>query len=499
MKATPATLVQITGRGTEGDSVYRAHQPAEALARMGAEVYEIDFLSRHRDEAALAADLLLVYQSIDIEIFRVLHLRRLLGKPSFCEINDYFFDVQPWNPVHGSWSNPRHQNVLIHLMARSDALQVSSPGLADRFARYNPRIGIFPNHIARLPAPPAERSDREMTLGWGGSAGHLKDVERVAPALAGWIGRNPGTQLAVMGDPVFEKVFAGVPTGRLRFERGGSLQHYLQFLDTLDVGIAPLLPTEYNRCRSDVKFLEYASHGAVPVMQRLDPYMSVVRHGETGLLFDGEAQLIKCLDALAASPSLRGRLARTAFDYVRRERLLDRHIGERWDFYQAHAMRVAHARPQNRETPGPLRQAAAMPLQSLPGLEKAAERHFRLGLETPAERKFEQGLQASNEGDLPGAMAAFAETVRLAPDFYQAHYYLGRCFWRQGRVAEAERAYRTAARINPLYSRPLSGLSQLYGRMAAEYERRSAELNPPLPPQGVRNSKIGGTRDGSPE
>lgn len=56
------------------------------------------------------------------------------------------------------------------------------------------------------------------------------------------------------------------------FYPAGCLVNYLSWLDHLHIGIASLLPTEYNRCRSDVKFLEYASHSVAPLLQDLDPY-----------------------------------------------------------------------------------------------------------------------------------------------------------------------------------------------------------------------------------
>src|SRR5262245_14062303 len=153
------TVVQIGALSVDGDGMYRVHEPAAALAELdGVEVYNVHYLSRWRDEAAVAADVLVVYFTIDIELFRVFHQRRRLGKATFCEINDYFLDVPPWNPVHASWSNPRRQHYLVNLMARSDAVQVSSPPLAEHFYSHNPHIQVFPNHIARLPRF-APRSD----------------------------------------------------------------------------------------------------------------------------------------------------------------------------------------------------------------------------------------------------------------------------------------------------------------------------------------------------
>ena len=55
------------------------------------------------------------------------------------------------------------------------------------------------------------------------------------------------------------------------------LDHYRSWLNSLHIGLAPLLPTDYNRCRSDVKFLDYAAAGAVAMLQNEAPYQAGLR------------------------------------------------------------------------------------------------------------------------------------------------------------------------------------------------------------------------------
>jgi len=39
-----------------------------------------------------------------------------------------------------------------------------------------------------------------------------------------------------------------------------------------DIGVAPLVDSEFNRLKSDIKLLEYLALGIAPVMSNLDPY-----------------------------------------------------------------------------------------------------------------------------------------------------------------------------------------------------------------------------------
>jgi hypothetical protein len=78
----PLRLVLVGGMGSIGDNLYRLHQPAAALAQLeGVEVFEVHPQARHHDSAVLAADLVVFTMTLDVEVFRLIHQRRQLGRP----------------------------------------------------------------------------------------------------------------------------------------------------------------------------------------------------------------------------------------------------------------------------------------------------------------------------------------------------------------------------------------------------------------------------------
>lgn len=90
--------------GTMGaivDNPSRHHQPAAALAALlRVAVFKVHPQPRHHDAAVLAADVVVSTMPLDVEVFRLIHNRRLLGRPSRCELNDDLPDVQTWNRAH---------------------------------------------------------------------------------------------------------------------------------------------------------------------------------------------------------------------------------------------------------------------------------------------------------------------------------------------------------------------------------------------------------------
>jgi len=487
----PLHLVLVGGMGSIGDNLYRLHQPAAALAQLpDVEVVEVHPQARHHDAAVLAADVVVFTMTLDVEVFRLIHQRRQLGRPSLCEVNDYLPDVQAWNPAHASWSDRRALFCFDQLIRRCDATQVTTEALGQRLADRARRIDVMPNQLEELPplrafpAPAPPSAERPLMIGWGGSFGHREDLRAIAPALIAWLQRQRHVRFELMSDPVLAEPFAALDADRFRFVMAGTLPQYLDWLEGLHIGLAPLLPTEFNRCRSDVKFLEYASRSLVPVLQNLDPYRHLAGTG-AALLFDDPDDLIRQLDRLVAEPALRQTIASTAHALVDRERRLAQHAPARLAVYRE----LAESAPPAEATVEPLlRQAAERPLTSLPGLRQLAPGHWRLGVDSPADQQRLRGVEALQRGAPAEAAAALAEAVRLDPTDAHALSFLGHALQRLGRLADALAAFEQAANLDPLQSRPVRALARLHARAARHYSERAAALNPlndlPQAPEG---------------
>lgn len=487
------SVVQIGSFGTIGDNVYRVHEPAAALASLpGVQVYEVNAQSRQRNAAALAADVLVVTMTLDIEVHRLIAQRRLLGKPTIAEVNDWLPDVQAWNPASGTWADARGLHLFKQLIANADSVQVTTQALAERVAPWAKEVVVFANQLAQLPLPrPARQADAPLVIGWGGSIGHRQDIAHIAPTLCAWLQRHPQARLAVMGEPALAGFFSALSAtspAQFTLHAPGALVTYLAWLQTIDIGLAPLLPTDYNRCRSDVKFLEYAASGVVPVLQALDPY-SAVRHGDTGFVFNTPQELTGLLDRLAADPALRQQVAANAYQQVATERRMAQHAPHRLDFYRQRwtKAQVAHAAEQTLAQPpaffhAALLQAGQQNLAALPGWQTLCPQHHRMDAASPAEQHCAQGIDALQTGQVEQACQAFQAALRLDPSDAQALSWLGHCLLAQGRLALAQQALERACALDPLASRPVRTLTRLHSSAAHHYARQASALNPLIKP-----------------
>jgi len=484
--SSPLRLALVGSFGSSGDQRYRLHQPAAALAQLeGVEVYELHPLSRSRDAIALAADVLVLLMGMDVELLRLVHQRRLLGKPTVVEVNDWLPGVQRCNPVHANWADARAWQLLSQLISQSDAVQVSSQGLVERLAPLARRIHLVANQLPQLPPYQPRPATGPVRIGWGGSAGHFDDIAAIAPALVSWLGRQVGVRLEVMADPKFQRLFESAPPGCFRFLAAGSLDHYFDWLAGLHIGLAPLLPSEYNHCRSDVKFLEYASRSVVPVLQRCPTYANV-RDGESALLFSNTNELLTLLDGLVADPERRQRLAAAAHGHVYAHRRLELHVGEQLACYRQLLDQAPGPQPEALSGCwGPaLFQAGAADLGQLraqPGWRQLSERHWSRDLAGPAEQMLEKGLDAMKQRHWSKALEHFRLASATDPGDPYAMVFLGQALECTERPALAQQAYERAAALDPLCSRPLRALAALHQRSANRWANAAASLNPLVP------------------
>jgi hypothetical protein len=314
----------------QGDQLYRTVQPCRALAAAADDVYVLSgfWLSPATQQAALAADVLILCQAVDADFLPLLQARQAAGRPTVFEINDDFTAPQPWNPTASFCANPLMREISLLLAEQSTALQFSSRGLQQAFGQLNPRQILLPNQLERCPEPaPVRPSNKSpaVCLGFGGSYGHREDVRQIVPTLAALMKGFPQVRFACMVQAQMRPLFAALPQGRCRYVDPGDMAAYRRFVGSLDIGLAPLLPTPFNVGRSDVKFLEYSAGGAVAVCSAGPTYEDSVQHGENGMVFANPTELNDVLVRLVQDADLRARCVRQAQQQIKEGRLIAQH------------------------------------------------------------------------------------------------------------------------------------------------------------------------------
>ncbi len=325
----------------QGDNHYRVDAPARAMA-VESGVYVVSashYNPRCMDLFRKADILILAHNYSNADFLPILNHRKRAGKITVYEIADDIMDIPEASPISGEVNISPIVNMMT-LARHCDILQFNTEELRKKYKHLNRTSFLFPNHILEVPEEKKLNPDEHIVVGWGGSSSHLQDLSAIVDILIPWLSSKDNIKLHFMGDNKIWSLFSHLPEHKKQRFSCGSIYDYYDFLKTIDIGIAPLGKTEFNRCRSDIKFLEYAMHGVVPVVQAYDPYLPVVSHGETGFLFASPDELLQILDLLASDFSIRAGVAKAARQYVLEKRFLPRHIGGVLAFYREHLGRT---------------------------------------------------------------------------------------------------------------------------------------------------------------
>jgi len=126
-----------------------------------------------------------------------------------------------------------------------------------------------------------------------------------------------------------QKFFEGLVTERKSFYPECKYPEYLEIVRNSDIALLPLQDNLFNRMKSDLKLVEVAGAGAVPiaspvVYQQSDPKGEFTEFAQTG---DEFAEKLKHLIEDTAYRHARQKSAR---NHVRQNRLLHQHVQNRY-------------------------------------------------------------------------------------------------------------------------------------------------------------------------
>jgi glycosyltransferase involved in cell wall biosynthesis len=229
------------------------------------------------------------------------------GRPRLVyEIDDNLLDIDPSiSDAYRYFNQPQHRDGLIRGVKAADVVITSTEPLAQALQPYHHDIRMVPNMVDEVllrtdSRPPPQSS---LRIGWQGSWTHEKDWALVVPALRRLLQDDARVTLHTWG--------AGYAAQTLRRTlpivcHGWEPDIYRYYAGLkMDIGLAPLHPSVFNRSKSHIRVLEMAALGIPVVASDFGPYAEFVRHGETGLLVRRDHEWYNHLRALVADPAMR--------------------------------------------------------------------------------------------------------------------------------------------------------------------------------------------------
>jgi hypothetical protein len=211
-----------------------------------------------------------------------LQMRRQ-GVRTLMEVDDTYLKFAP--PLYGkfgAWTRTHEEamtkghgySVEMHrvVVPQMDGIIVTTDYLADLYSELNDNVYVCRNSIMPEDWSEFVREESDvLRIGYYGSPSHIRDYPRVKKALK-WAARQKGVEVVMIGfqPPGW--------TGRT-YHWSDNILAARKYLGMIDVGIAPLTQNPWANGKSDLKAVEYAMAGVMPIVEDSPPYSPWVQMG----------------------------------------------------------------------------------------------------------------------------------------------------------------------------------------------------------------------------
>lgn len=233
------------------------------------------------------------------------------------EIDDICFseDIPEWNPFRGAFTSHETRVNIQEMMELCDEMTVTCESMRQYFLGKTSQknITVVPNYIPRLWA--GEIYSKKLTsqlydkhikkprILYAGSSSHFDinnknnnrdDISHVIDFIINSINKYQWVFLGGI-PPVLEKY---KDSGKIELHPWTHLYEYPRKVRELQINamIAPLEPNTFNRCKSDIKFLEAAACGIPIICQDICTYNNICKN-----LFNTGEELSSQLSQLFSS------------------------------------------------------------------------------------------------------------------------------------------------------------------------------------------------------
>lgn len=233
---------------------------------------------------------------------------RSIGKVVVYETDDLLQALDPANPMYEDMK--KHVEQVVTMAKEATVCTTTGVPLREQLLKFNRDVQVLPNCIDTDVWHMRDGGNKRLRVGWAGGSSHMADMMIVVDVIKR-LKREHDFDFVIFGLsdlPWRENIErlrtkhveqtrnfpAMVPAAwyvatmkladildDLEFEHVSFVPHkeYNETLAklNLDIGLCPLVDTTFNRCKSAIKFYEYAMVGTACLASKMPPY-----EGEVG-------------------------------------------------------------------------------------------------------------------------------------------------------------------------------------------------------------------------
>lgn len=286
--------ILLNEENVKGVSYHRLYVPFKNLQEKGYDVKFFENLSDLTDKELRDCRAVVISRGF-VPKFGHQALRDELHRQGIFIVidQDDHWSLDSWHPMIEVFEGQNKRQHIIDSIIYSDFVTVTHKKLSKKISKLNKnaRSVVIPNAIDASDSQWQYRRKESDTVRFGYIAGasHIRDVEE----LGGYNFRSEGKEL-VVADVQDYKTQLGATTILEPLD----VFNYAKLYDNIDVSIAPLKSTEFNKMKSELKILEAGFKKCAFIGSNIHPYTNLIKNGVNGILCSNEREWREAIEGM---------------------------------------------------------------------------------------------------------------------------------------------------------------------------------------------------------
>lgn len=317
---------------------YRVLNKAEQLRKNGFAVKVVNASKLSLAQAQYASHIIIYRAPWSAQLQLLCDLAREEHKPVYFDIDDLVFDTLYTDQLSYTQGLSEKEKGNYDagvknygkMLAACDGAIISTNQLKEELLKYKDTVLLNRNLASsELIAVSSQflkedfGVDDRIKIGYfSGSISHNENFELIKPAIKEVLDKYPTVELHIVGH-------LDIPQDMKQYSRRIIVHEYVdwkalpQLISQVDINLAPLVDSVFNRAKSEIKWIEAALVKVPTIASHIGAFADMMIDGQTGLLAK-DSEWEEKLESLILSADLRRELAENAYAFVLENCSLDK-------------------------------------------------------------------------------------------------------------------------------------------------------------------------------
>lgn len=309
---------------------YRVENKAAQLRNLGFDVWTVNASDFKMGYAENASHIIIYRTGYSEEFEKLCHLAQKYNKPVYYDIDDLVIDTKYTDLLsytQGLSDIEKYEydsgvKSYGKMMSLCDSVITTTQTLKEELENYSSKVIINRNlaseelvSLSQNTIKDYRQDHSKVKLGYfSGSITHNENFEMIKPAIVQILEKYPHVELHLVG-------YIDLPQDLQKYTKQIKMNPYVDWrelprlISQMDINLAPLVDSVFNRAKSEIKWLEAALVKVPTVASYLGSFEEMVSNDETGLLAQ-PGEWYEKLEILIENPDKRQRIAEAAYRFV---------------------------------------------------------------------------------------------------------------------------------------------------------------------------------------